>query len=241
MREEPIDRYGRSVYQVGTRQMIDLVPYVPEDTEFIPAGPISVGVAACDIYRSAGVTFHVIGTEDRLERLRFDCLGADPHYHYIFPGAGNLVVPFDSAASGDDMVAWAIDAMERRMPSLLERAGASQLAAAVNAQVLKDALAELRAVTERVLRDGPANRRERCMDGERVAEVTIKTMPNGPYLVQGDMAEVVDVDGNTLLCRTVMALCRCGGSKKKPFCDGSHIEVGFVSEPRVPGEEQELT
>jgi hypothetical protein len=75
MSEEPIDRYGRSVYQVGTRQMIDLVPYVFEDTEFIPAGPISIGVAACDIYRSPGVTFHVIGTEDRLERLRFDCPG----------------------------------------------------------------------------------------------------------------------------------------------------------------------
>jgi CDGSH-type Zn-finger protein len=55
---------------------------------------------------------------------------------------------------------------------------------------------------------------------------------NGPYRLEGDDIAVCDEAGNTygLAGRTVVSLCRCGQSANKPFCDGSHNRVGFVSE-----------
>jgi CDGSH-type Zn-finger protein len=51
----------------------------------------------------------------------------------------------------------------------------------------------------------------------------IKVKPDGALLVEGDF-EIVDAEGNTfgLGGRTAISLCRCGLSKTKPFCDGSH-------------------
>jgi CDGSH-type Zn-finger protein len=48
---------------------------------------------------------------------------------------------------------------------------------------------------------------------------------NGSLKIEGDF-EIVDVDGNVygLAGRTIVSLCRCGQSKNKPFCDGSHKE-----------------
>jgi CDGSH-type Zn-finger protein len=48
---------------------------------------------------------------------------------------------------------------------------------------------------------------------------------NGSLKVEGDF-EIVDAQGNAygLEGRTVLGLCRCGNSKNKPFCDGSHRE-----------------
>jgi CDGSH-type Zn-finger protein len=54
----------------------------------------------------------------------------------------------------------------------------------------------------------------------------IKGAPNGPYLLEGkpslrrSSGKTYPVDGNA-------ALCRCGGSKNKPFCDGTHKKIGF--------------
>lgn len=50
-----------------------------------------------------------------------------------------------------------------------------------------------------------------------MAKVTIKASENGPY--------IIDVDG-----QTKAALCRCGASKDKPNCDGSHSKIGFKAE-----------
>jgi CDGSH-type Zn-finger protein len=57
-------------------------------------------------------------------------------------------------------------------------------------------------------------------------KVTIR--PNGPYLVEGDI-ELVDVNGNRIdtAGQARVALCRCGASVKKPFCDGTHSKIGF--------------
>lgn len=54
---------------------------------------------------------------------------------------------------------------------------------------------------------------------------TIKIRDNGPLLVEGDF-QLVDANGNEvpILKR---ALCRCGGSTTKPFCDGTHSKIGF--------------
>ena len=57
---------------------------------------------------------------------------------------------------------------------------------------------------------------------------TIRLRKNGPYLVEGDDVKVFDWDGKEYTVeRRPMALCRCGGSTKKPFCDGTHSKIGF--------------
>lgn len=55
--------------------------------------------------------------------------------------------------------------------------------------------------------------------------VTIRIKENGPYLVEGDFT-LVDANGNEVP-QTKRALCRCGGSTTKPFCDGTHSKIGF--------------
>jgi CDGSH-type Zn-finger protein len=49
---------------------------------------------------------------------------------------------------------------------------------------------------------------------------------DGPYLVKGAVT-LKGADGAPLRAKKVTALCRCGGSKNKPFCDGTHTEIGF--------------
>jgi len=59
----------------------------------------------------------------------------------------------------------------------------------------------------------------------------IKVRKNGPYLVDASQGEVelTDADGNKydLTGKPNFALCRCGGSVNKPFCDGTHSKIGF--------------
>jgi CDGSH-type Zn-finger protein len=56
--------------------------------------------------------------------------------------------------------------------------------------------------------------------------VKIRIKPNGSIRVTGTV-DIVDADGNTLETKTDFSLCRCGHSKDKPWCDGSHKEAGF--------------
>lgn len=55
--------------------------------------------------------------------------------------------------------------------------------------------------------------------------ITIKIKDNGPYLVDGEF-RLVDMQGNEIPIKKA-ALCRCGGSTTKPFCDGTHSKIGF--------------
>lgn len=60
-----------------------------------------------------------------------------------------------------------------------------------------------------------------------MAEVVIRTMKNGPLLVQGRV-ELNDAAGNRIETeKDSIALCRCGASITKPFCDGTHSQIGF--------------
>lgn len=54
----------------------------------------------------------------------------------------------------------------------------------------------------------------------------IRVVKNGPLLVQGD-CHLLNSNGDETVKRGSYALCRCGASRKKPFCDGSHIKIGF--------------
>jgi len=63
-------------------------------------------------------------------------------------------------------------------------------------------------------------------DAEQEMEPTAAVVRDGPYWVRGGV-EIVDEDGEVWEVRNRVALCRCGESDNKPFCDGSHKVVGF--------------
>lgn len=70
-------------------------------------------------------------------------------------------------------------------------------------------------------------------DTEPVEEelaVTIRAAKNGPYQVRGGV-QVTGADGSGYEPRNRQTLCRCGQSKNKPFCDGSHWDAGFKDPP----------
>lgn len=76
-----------------------------------------------------------------------------------------------------------------------------------------------------------------------MSEKKIKILKNGPYIVSGDVdlsekiilpdnddakdAQYVWDDGGSIKHDKIYALCRCGASKKHPFCDGSHEDINF--------------
>ncbi len=65
---------------------------------------------------------------------------------------------------------------------------------------------------------------------------TVRMRPNGPFLVEGSVT-VVDQNGNpfpTNPDKPAVALCRCGHSANKPFCDGAHKTCGFESAELAP-------
>jgi uncharacterized Fe-S cluster protein YjdI len=60
------------------------------------------------------------------------------------------------------------------------------------------------------------------IEEETIVEVT----KNGPLLVFGNIS-IKDATGNVSKKHDITALCRCGASQNKPFCDGSHAKIGF--------------
>jgi CDGSH-type Zn-finger protein len=59
---------------------------------------------------------------------------------------------------------------------------------------------------------------------------TIKVRQNGSYLVDGEDVKLIDWNGNEYtIPKRPFALCRCGHSTKKPFCDGTHSKIGFAA------------
>jgi hypothetical protein len=147
------------------------VPHEPQATKFVAAGPVTFGVeprvfdpvaeaakltaeeiaaAGPDaLFNSdqvdSGVCVHVFATEGLAEYLRFDCFADEPHYHYIVPGKGNMLVHFDRVANGP-MLEWTIRTLRGRLPEMLTQLGAEKIAAAVKPQELERALDEVQRV-----------------------------------------------------------------------------------------------
>ena len=68
-----------------------------------------------------------------------------------------------------------------------------------------------------------------------MSDVTVNIKDNGPLLVQGPF-KLVDGEGgefNIDPSKPAIALCRCGASANKPFCDGAHNQCGFASSERA--------
>ena len=79
----------------------------------------------------------------------------------------------------------------------------------------------------------PRDSREETMEEPEMADVVITPLDNGPYLVRGPV-KIIDVDGTTYeVKKETVALCRCGGSTTKPFCDGTHSKIGFAAANRA--------
>lgn len=56
----------------------------------------------------------------------------------------------------------------------------------------------------------------------------LKLATNGPILCSGPLT-IASADGSTIHAVARTALCRCGQSSNKPFCDGTHAKVGFTA------------
>ena len=66
-------------------------------------------------------------------------------------------------------------------------------------------------------------------------DVTITPYRDGPYIVRGNFT-VTDQDGNRIDSRRkTIALCRCGKSQIRPFCDGTHKLIGFEAASGAEG------
>ena len=66
----------------------------------------------------------------------------------------------------------------------------------------------------------------------------IRLRRNGPYVIDSDDVTVVDWNGVAYpVDRRPVALCRCGASTKKPFCDGTHSRIGFEAAEAAVGPE----
>jgi CDGSH iron-sulfur domain-containing protein 3 len=69
-----------------------------------------------------------------------------------------------------------------------------------------------------------------------MSEVKVNIRDNGPLLVEGTF-KLVDATGAEVPLpanKPAIALCRCGHSANKPFCDGAHKAAGFDSSVRAP-------
>jgi len=138
------------------------IPPVESNTEYFDAGPLRIGVeyrllndaiaAAQTLARARGddpgpptvpddrgVSIHVFALRggQASEHLRFDCFDEDPHYHYVSHALrSNEMLRMDPVADGDP-VAWALERLRTRLPQMLERAGAGNVAAELDARALE--------------------------------------------------------------------------------------------------------
>jgi hypothetical protein len=148
-----------------TRYSVMPIPPVEAHTSWFEAGPIRIGVeyrrltdavaAAAQLEAASGaergqtlglddrgVALHVCAQQDGewREFLRFDCFAEDPHYHYVsWRARANEMIHLDPVADGDPLV-WALERIRARLPQMLERAGAAELAARIDLAALEAAL-----------------------------------------------------------------------------------------------------
>ena len=64
---------------------------------------------------------------------------------------------------------------------------------------------------------------------EQPEKLEITCNENGPYIIK-NVSEMISTKGKPMATKDTMALCRCGQSSLKPFCDGTHSQVGFSGE-----------
>jgi hypothetical protein len=102
--------------------------------------------------RDAGVCIHVLGPGrdgELVEYLRLDCFDDEPHYHYVYNDErAQDRVFLDPTLEGDPME-WALDRVRTRMPEVLVKVGAPELAAQVDQDAIEAAMPEVRRAIDR--------------------------------------------------------------------------------------------
>jgi hypothetical protein len=160
-----IDRQD-SPYRRGNRYDRLPIPMVEEHCIPVDAGAVQLVVESrrltneilADTFQGAvdpvvvfddhGATLHVLGADDGLEHLRFDCFEQEPHYHYIDQGAvTNTVVRIDELAVGDP-IEFSLACVEQHLPAMLGNCGVPALAAEVAGRMdeVLAAMTEVRAL-----------------------------------------------------------------------------------------------
>ena len=148
-----------------TRYEVMPIPPLDEHTHFFDAGSVVIGVeyrllddaiaAASELQDATGadpgvaediddrgVSLHVYGVRagEQLEYLRFDCFDEDPHYHYVsWRDKSNEMVHIDPVADGDPLE-WALMRIRTRLPQMLARAGAEEIARTVDMASVEEIL-----------------------------------------------------------------------------------------------------
>jgi len=95
---------------------------------------------------------------------------------------------------------------------------------------VQEAAAALESVAEHLTPFIPENFAQpiRAAADHRSSKTTIRPEVDGPYIVR-NLRKLTNSKGETLSVRPLVALCRCGGSNIKPYCDGTHARNGFSS------------
>ncbi len=123
----------------GQHHKFMLIPLMEQHTTWFDGGLVSIAVEARALGSSPermvrGPSIHVFNASRTEEYLRFDVFGKVLHYHYILNAQGhNILWGYDPDTNGP-MLPWITTVLRDRLPLQLRRAGATQLAAEVEAQ-----------------------------------------------------------------------------------------------------------
>ena len=143
------------------------IPPIDKFTEYFEAGNVRIGVEyriltdelVAEIRKTlkvangadegqlenlddSGVSLHVFAGPpgQQLEYLRFDCFREDPHYHYVtWRDSVNEVFHMDPVADGDPL-GWSLERIGTRLQQMLIRAGAPEVAAAVDMSLIDEVM-----------------------------------------------------------------------------------------------------
>ncbi len=69
--------------------------------------------------------------------------------------------------------------------------------------------------------------KEKSADSDQTVQGKIEIQPNGPIIIVSD-CHITHSDGREEIKKGKVALCRCGSSSNKPYCDGSHRTTNFT-------------
>ena len=77
---------------------------------------------------------------------------------------------------------------------------------------------------------------DRDADAAAGESAVVQAQRNGPYFLRGAVT-VLDVNGQVVSRGPRVALCRCGATQNAPFCDNSHLRIGFQDPPSGAGDD----